>query len=108
MKVSDKNKVDEVDDFIQRRFPRDCNWMDGNCLYFAKILNWRFPKYIIWYMSVSGHFIVAKDNINYYDWAGRHWFNELSEAEKNGLIKLSDINPLDSSWYDRILRDCFK
>ena len=30
--------------FIKRRFPVDCNWLSGNCYYFAQILMARFPE----------------------------------------------------------------
>ena len=28
----------EILNFIEKRFPIDCNWMNGNCLWFAIIL----------------------------------------------------------------------
>ena len=32
--------MNQVEEFIQRRFPVDCNWTNGNCYYFAVILNY--------------------------------------------------------------------
>ena len=35
--------MDKVIDFIKKRFKIDCDWTTGNCFYFAKILESRFP-----------------------------------------------------------------
>ena len=56
-------------DFINRRFKEDCNWINGNCYYFALILRDRFPGGIIYYDVINGHFIYQY-NGNYYDWTG--------------------------------------
>ena len=37
----------QIVDFIQRRFPMDCAWMNGNCFYFAQILASRFVGEIV-------------------------------------------------------------
>jgi hypothetical protein len=39
----------EVIEFINRRWKKDANWLDGNCYYFALILKHRFPEGRIWY-----------------------------------------------------------
>ena len=59
----------EITDFIKRRFPVDCNWMNGNCYYFAVILKARFPEGRLVYDSVVGHFMLRiKDT--FYDYTG--------------------------------------
>ena len=79
---------DEVLDFIQRRFIKDNNWIDGNCLWFSIILEKRFPGGEIYYLPDVGHFVYE------YNYQGNK-------------IKLSEIEDNDSSWYDRLIRDCF-
>ena len=37
-------KEEQILAFIKRRFSQDCNWIDGNCYYFATILKTRFPE----------------------------------------------------------------
>ena len=45
--------MDEVIEFIKRRFPTDSNWLSGNCYYFAKILQERFGvNYIMTWLMV--------------------------------------------------------
>lgn len=36
--------MNKIEEFINRRFPNDCNWLSGNCYYFAIILKDRFPE----------------------------------------------------------------
>ena len=85
---------DEVLDFIQRRFQNDCNWLNGNCYYFALILHNRFPNSEIYYDCIKGHFI-TKINNNYYDWAGIY-------QVKNSLIKWNEYENIDYAHYNRI------
>ena len=44
--------MQEVMEFIQRRFPKDSNWTNGNCYYFALILSDRFNGTITGYSAV--------------------------------------------------------
>ena len=44
--------MDEVLEFIRRRFLQDCHWRDGNCYYFALILKDRFPESRIVYDAI--------------------------------------------------------
>ena len=56
-------------DFIHRHFPTDCRWLNGNCYYFAKILQDRFPEGEIYYDVVWGHFVYKIEG-RFYDWTG--------------------------------------
>ena len=60
---------DMVLEFIHRRFPVDCHWLDGNCYYFALILLDRFPIGKILYDVIDGHFVCEIDGVKY-DWSG--------------------------------------
>lgn len=89
-------KEDPVLEFINRRFKKDCNWLDGNCYYFAVILNDRFPGGRILYDVVNGHFIYCYLEKNY-DWTGIvdctgylvDWvlFNEYDESQRNRIVE---------------------
>lgn len=59
----------KVLDFINRRFPVDCNWLSGNCYYFAQILKQRFEDGVILYDVIDGHFVTLIEGIMY-DWSG--------------------------------------
>lgn len=85
----------EVIEFIQRRFPSDCNWKTGNCYYFALILKDRFPQGIIYYDVIACHFCVKIDGL-YYDWEGVYtpyipieWdkFDEYDSIQKQVIIR---------------------
>lgn len=65
----------EILDFIKRRFPKDSNWLDGNCYWFAFILCERFPNLQIYYEPVRGHFVAGTPS-RYYDWTGVNHDNE--------------------------------
>jgi hypothetical protein len=93
-------KKDKVLDFIKRRFKQDCNWIDGNCYWFALILKKRFPKSVIYYLPIRGHFII-KYKGKFYDWNG------IVEVEEKP-IKLSKLKKKDDLWYLHLMRDCFK
>ena len=58
----------EVLDFINRRFPCDCNWTNGNCFYFAVILAVRFNGKV-YYDPINGHFVTEIKG-RLYDWKG--------------------------------------
>ncbi len=68
---------EEVLEFIGRRFKEDSNWLNGNCYYFARILQMRFPKLQIVYFPIEGHFMAwDKENKTFYDWEGSHKLGE--------------------------------
>ena len=92
---------DEIVEFIQRRFPFDCNWLNGNCYYFAQILDSRFMGDIV-YDPIDGHFLFLHNN-NYYDWSGRR------EYSKDRVKQFIDWNTYffkDRLHYNRLWRDC--
>lgn len=86
-------------DFIQRRFPTDCNWLTGNCYYFAQILKERFSGEI-WYDPIEGHFVTKIEN-EFYDWSGIRKFDY-------ELYKWNDYWKIDYLHMERILRDCIR
>lgn len=49
-------KKDKVLEFIERRFPTDSRWMNGNCYFFALILKDVFGGEIF-YEVIAGHFV---------------------------------------------------
>lgn len=90
--------MNEVLDFIKKRFPNDCNWLNGNCYYFSQILKSRFPSGDICYDVINGHF-VFKYKSKYYDWYG--------EVSKNGkIVRWDSFEYYDSLQKQRIIRDC--
>ena len=90
--------MSEIFDFIHRRFPTDCRWLDGNCYYFAVILKARFPEGNIFYDVTYGHFVFGHDG-RYYDWTG--------EIEPQGyLVDWELFEAYDALVYQRVLRDC--
>ena len=90
--------MNEVVEFINRRWEKDSRWLDGNCYWFAHILTSRFPYLEIYYLPVEGHFI-AGDGNSFYDWSGL-----IKLRERPSL--LSYLQQEDPSWYARIVRDC--
>lgn len=90
----------EVLDFIKRRFNKDSNWTNGNCYWFALILKKRFPESKIYYMPITGHFIVKIKDV-FYDWTG-------IVVPEEKVIKFKKLKKRDPLWYDHIIRDCFK
>ena len=92
--------MDEVLEFIERRFKKDCDWINGNCYYFAVILQERFPGGIIYYDVIDGHFLYFY-NENYYDWVGI--------VKPTGvLIDWDRFGEYDSLQKKVIIRDCVK
>lgn len=91
--------MNEVLEFIKRRFSANCNWLDGNCFYFSIILLSRFPQGSIWYDTIQGHF-VFQYNGDYYDWTGK--INPIVEK----LIEWDKFEEYDSNQKQWIIRDC--
>ena len=63
--------MNKIEEFINRRFSNDCNWLSGNCYYFAIILKDRFPEGNIVYDIIDGHFLL-KLGRSVYDYKGKH------------------------------------
>lgn len=93
---------DIILNFIRRRFSKDCDWLNGNCYWFAVILCARFKdKLIIYYEPVVGHFYAGyKDGSMFFDWEGAHTNLEFKP------IALEEIEKEDKIWYSRLIRDC--
>lgn len=89
--------MNTVLEFINKRFPIDCNWTTGNCYYFALILADRFNG-DIYYDVINGHFI-TKIQDYFYDWNGVVDTN-------NYLVEWNKMDQYDSLVKQRIIRDC--
>ena len=90
--------MNEILEFINRRFPSDCNWLDGNCFYFSVILKSRFPQGKIFYDVINGHFLFNYEN-SYYDWTGK--------VEPDGyLVEWDKFDEYDHLQQKTIIRDC--
>lgn len=89
--------MNTVLEFINKRFPTDCNWTTGNCYYFALILADRFNG-DIYYDVINGHFITKIQNY-FYDWNGIVDTN-------NYLVEWNKMDQYDSLVKQRIVRDC--
>ena len=90
--------MDDVCAFIKKRFSKKCNWLDGNCYYFAIILKERFSGHI-YYDQVNCHFI-TEINDKFYDWTG------IIKPNINNLMNWEELKSIDPSYYNRIQRDC--
>lgn len=95
-------ETDVVLNFIHKRFPKDCNWLDGNCYYFAVILKTRFPFGKILYDTLSGHFVTAIDGVNY-DWSGI-----VPKAGVHNYIVWDKFDEYDPYQKERIEIGCIK
>lgn len=93
---------EQVIGFIRRRFPSDCNWLTGNCYYFALILHDRFPWGRIMYDTTDGHFVVEIDGVRY-DWTGAV---DDSDGQHNYVPWREFRKHYDELQYERIERDC--
>ena len=90
--------MSEIQEFIQRRFQSDCNWLSGNCYYFSLILKDRFPDGNIYYDVIDGHF-VFKYQERYYDWSGEI-------HPECYLVEWDKFDEYDSLQKQVIIRDC--
>ena len=96
----------DILDFINRRFPieKNCDWMEGNCYYFARILKMRF-KGEIWYDLVNCHFLFRYFD-DFYDWTGLRSEYDFGQPETvKNLVKWSSYKKQDPVHYARIVRD---
>lgn len=93
--------MNEIEQFIEIRFSdTDAHWFDGNCYYFAVILNHRFPELQIYYEPITGHF-VAGDGNNFYDAHGKY------ETEYTPILYEKIIKE-EPSWNRSIYEGCIK
>ena len=91
---------EEILEFIKRRFTKDCDWTNGNCLWFAIILQLRFNNFVeIYYLPIQGHFVVGFLG-EFFDYSGQVKLNETP-------IHFDEIKRTDLTWYNRLIRDCF-
>ena len=91
--------MNDIIQFIRKRFPNDSHWTDGNCFYFSTILKARFPDGTIYYDVVRGHFLFEHQGA-YYDWSG------LQSPTLSDLVKWENFDKYDISRMKRIIRDC--
>ena len=87
-------------EFINRRFPKDCNWLDGNCYYFAIILRERFTDGVIFYDVIDGHFVTQIGGVKY-DWSGI-----VSEEGLHHYVRWSNFNNYDSFQTWSVIKGC--
>ena len=92
----------EILDFIERRFPVDCNWTTGNCYYFAVILQARFPDGEIVYDPIAGHFLFRRQG-RLYDYTG-----EVEFSTVRVVIEWSEFDNYDTAQKKVIERDCIR
>ena len=90
----------EILKFIQKRFSQNCNWLDGNCFYFALILEKRFGGRIF-YDVINGHFVTKFDGV-FYDWTG------VVDNKDAIYIEWDKFYEYDFTQFLRIWRDCIK
>ena len=90
--------MDEVLEFIQRRFTKDADWTNGNCYWFARILCERFPYLRLYYEVIRGHFVAGTPS-RYYDFGG------INQDDEKPIL-FEEIERDDPIWAARILRDC--
>lgn len=95
--------MDEVLEFVHRRFSKDCDWMNGNCYWFAQILCERFPHLTIAYKHIAGHFVAFDFPNFYYDYEGIH---EADEDEYDIPEEFDRICLIDPLLAKRLYRDC--
>jgi len=96
-----KEFIDKVEDFITRRFPKDCNWTQGNCYWFAFILSTQFKSLQIFYDPINGHFLAGNSSYGvYFDWE----FTYINYKDK--LLLFEELKKEDPIWAARIERDC--
>lgn len=91
--------LNEVLNFINKRFPVDCDWTNGNCYYFALMLKDRFPNGDIVYDLIEGHFLFRYKGV-LYDYNGKQ------SSEQRHLVDWTSFDLYDKYQKQRIVRDC--
>lgn len=93
---------EQILDFIRRRWRADCNWVSGNCYWFAHILLGRFPQLELYYYPIDNHFVVGDGTGAYYDWTG-----VVDQSLYSGAPLLwSEMDNYDTNVKNRVIRDC--
>jgi hypothetical protein len=95
---------EQILDFIKRRFPQDCHWLNGNCYFFAEILKARFSGDVV-YDPIDGHFLLWAPDNGFYDWTGRR---EYDAERRRKMVMWIGYDRKDPTHYNRIVRDCIK
>lgn len=90
---------EKILEFIKRRFPEDQHWTNGNCFFFALILEHVFGGSIV-YNVVAGHFMLQIDGC-LYDWTGK-------VDEHGPIVEWDKFAEYDVSQMARIIRDCIR
>lgn len=90
--------MEEILDFIKRRFPENCHWLDSNCYYFSVILLYRFPEGTIFYDITNCHFVFKYEE-NYYDWTG-------VVCPDGYLVEWEKFDEYDCLQKQVVVRDC--
>ena len=66
--------MDNVEQFIRRRFKTDCNWLKENSYYFAIMLKDHFKRGTIVYDDIEERFLLYLYGY-LYDYKGKHEVN---------------------------------
>ena len=92
---------DEILDFICRRWTNaEEVFQNGNCYWFARILQECFPNLKIVYFPIEGHFAAYDEEEKlFFDVKGSF----ITDATFYDFEDLSQIEP---NWYSRLLKDC--
>ena len=88
----------EITNWISERFPKNNNWLSGNCYFFAKILEAAWPHGEIVYDPIHGHFLYDIDGI-LYDWRGQ-------VGERKNEISWNSYRTQDPTHWAHVMRDC--
>lgn len=95
-------EVGIIEDFIARRFKHDNAWTEGNCYWAAWIIKERFPCLQIYYIADEGHFVAGN--------AGENVFFDAHGLYEKPLTSkpwsLDWIRIFETSWYERLMKDC--
>ena len=94
--------MDRIEEFIHRRFSQDCEWISGNCYYFAIILKSRFAGSIV-YDLIDGHFLFMDLEHKLYDWTG---LRDDIYYDGDRIVDWQSYADIDLLHYKRIRRDC--
>lgn len=93
--------MDRVEEFINRRFYMNCDWMRSNSYFFALILKSVFSGRIV-YDPVAEHFLLSVDGV-YYDWIGR---KDYEEEHSSNFLDWNTYLWEYPSHASKIMRDC--